>query len=91
VVDDIETNFGSEPYRVWLYLALAWLHDHQDEHADPLQLIEMLYADFGYPTEIEGLVRYMPAPRGTPTGVEGIEERWRAYLQQRSHEYKTRR
>ncbi|MEP7763816.1 DUF2247 family protein [Sanguibacter sp. 25GB23B1] len=91
LVDEIETEPGSEPERVWLYLALAWLHDHRREHADPLQLIEMLYADFGYPTEIETLVRYMPATPGAPTGVMALEERWTDYLRQKSSEYAMRR
>lgn len=61
------------------------------EHADPLQLIEMLYADFGYPTEIETLVRYMPATPGAPTGVMALEERWTDYLRQKSSENAMRR
>jgi len=91
VVDEIENDPDSEPSRVWLYLALAWLHEHKDEYVDPLQMIEMLYSDFGYPTEIEGLVRFMPLPPGAPTGVEAVEERWREYLQRRSNAYATRR
>ena len=90
VVDEIEIDPESEPGRVWLYLALAWLHDHKEEYADPLQMIEMLYSDFGYPTEIERLVRFMPPPPGAPTGLEAVEERWREYLQRRSGEYATR-
>lgn len=74
VVDEIEIDPDSEPGRVWLYLALVWLHDHKDEYADPLQMIEMLYSDFGYPTEIEGLVRFMPLPPGDLTGVEAVEK-----------------
>jgi hypothetical protein len=90
IVDDIETDGGSESGRVWLYLALSWLHDHKDEYTDPFQIIEMLYSDFGYPAEIEGLVRFMPPPPGAPTGLEGVEERWREYLQRRSDEYSAR-
>lgn len=91
LVDEIETDPGSESDRVWLYLALAWLHDHQREHADPLQLIEMLYADFGYPAEIESLVRYMPATPGARIGVTALEECWTDYLRQKSSEYSMRR
>jgi hypothetical protein len=91
VVDEIESDPDAEPERVWLYLALAWLHDHKDQYADPLQIIEMLYSDFGYPTDIEGLVRFMPPPPGSPTGVEAIEARWSEYLQRRLDEYATRR
>ncbi|MBI9113669.1 DUF2247 family protein [Sanguibacter suaedae] len=91
IVDAIEVEPASAPDRVWLYLALAWLHEHKEGHADPLQVIEMLYADFDYPAEIDGLVRYLPAPPGARIGVDAIEERWRAYLYRRSTEYASRR
>jgi len=91
IVDAIEPEPGSEPDRVWIFLSLAWLYEHRRDYADPLQVIEMLYSDFGYPEEIEGLVRFLPPPPGAPTGVQAIEERWREYLQQRSDMYSTRR
>lgn len=90
IVDEIEADAGSEPDRVWLFLALSWLHDHKDDYAEPFQIIEMLYSDFGYPEEIEGLVRFMPPPPGASTGLEGVEERWREYLRRMSSKYAAR-
>lgn len=63
--------------RLWLYLALRWLHENPDFFKDPLQVIEELYADFGYPDYIEGLVRFVPSPQGE---VRSIEQRWEDYL-----------
>jgi hypothetical protein len=44
----------------WLYLVLAWLYDQRESLDDPLGAVEAVYADFGYPEEIVGFVRYMP-------------------------------
>lgn len=64
---------------LWLYLILAWLFENRHKISDPLGEIEKLYADFNYPEEIQGLVRYMPAEDG-PVGEEGIISRWREYV-----------
>lgn len=53
-----ETNPDSESK--WLYLVLAWIYDRRAELSDPLGVVEQLYADFGYPAELRGFVRYMP-------------------------------
>ncbi len=73
--------------RLWLFLVLDWLWEHQADVKDPLELIEMLYADFEYPPEIQGLVRFMPKPQGAaPT----LKQRWRAYLDQARAEFEGR-
>lgn len=75
--------------RLWLFLSLAWLLEHRQDFGDPLEVIEMLYADFDYPDEIQGVVRFMPAP-GPDAGVDAIERRWRALVDRLSAEYETR-
>ena len=95
-VDDLVDGlvYGDQPEeqraRYWLFLALAWLREHPELADDPFEAIEMLYADFGYPAEIQGLVRYMPPPPGTRTGLDAIRERWGAYLDHASSEYRQR-
>lgn len=42
------------PSRLWLYLALDWVYEHRADFVEPLEVIEMIYADFDYPAEIEG-------------------------------------
>ena len=73
----------------WLYLELLWLFEHRDELDDPLGHVERVYADFGYPEEIEGFVRWMPNNDGFDPTNHGSEEnvarmmgKWRLYLDQ---------
>lgn len=82
---------SENPSRLWLYLALDWVYEHRADFVEPLEVIEMLYADFDYPTEIEGLVRFMPRPPGEPAGASGIEQRWRNYLSRMAEAYSARR
>ncbi|PIE64784.1 MAG: hypothetical protein CSA24_02990 [Deltaproteobacteria bacterium] len=70
--------------QVWLYLTMAWAYEHRDELADPLGLVEMIYADFGYPDSISGLIRYMPSDEPDLGGAEANERRllsrWQSFL-----------
>jgi len=90
-----ELEVGDEPMelreRLWLFLALEWLADHRGDFDDPYEIIEMLYADFGHPAEIAGLVRWMPVADGEPTGLAAIDERWKGYLDSTREEYAGRR
>jgi hypothetical protein len=78
---------AEERERLWLFLVLDWLWEHQGDFDDALEVIEMLYADFEYPAEIQGLVRFMPAPDGT---AATLAERWRDYLKQARAHYRKR-
>ncbi|NYG58744.1 hypothetical protein BJ980_001667 [Nocardioides daedukensis] len=82
---------SENPPRLWLYLALDWVYEHRADFVEPLEVIEMLYADFDYPAEIEGLVRFMPPPPGEPASGSGIEQRWRSYLSRMAEAYSARR
>lgn len=72
----------------WLYLVLAWIYEHRDETPDPLQRIEEIYADFGYPEQIAKFVRYMPMDGPDLGSREANErrlfERWKRYLEEAS-------
>jgi hypothetical protein len=87
----VEQLAGGEPQRPeneirdkWLYLVLAWIHEHRDEVPDPLQRVEEVYADFGYPEQIAKFVRYMPMDGPDLGSREANEqrlfERWKRYL-----------
>lgn len=84
------TPWDSDPSRVWLYLVLDWLYSRRAHLSDPLGEIETVYADFDYPDEIDGLVRYLPAPPGQPSGASALEDRWRDFLDRRAIEYADR-
>ncbi|MEM9040211.1 MAG: DUF2247 family protein [Actinomycetota bacterium] len=95
-VDDLidQLQSGDQPEerraRYWLFLALAWLLEHPEVAEDPLEAIELLYAGSDNPPEIQGLVRYMPAPAGARTGLDAIRERWVKYVEAASAEYTQR-
>lgn len=45
----------------WLYLSLAWLYSRRQDIPEVWKLVELLYAEFEYPEEMEDFVPYMPA------------------------------
>jgi hypothetical protein len=75
----------------WLYLVLAWIFEHRASYPDPLQSVDEVYADFGYPTRIASFVRYMPSDEPDLGSLELNEKRlydkWKHYLDEVSVEY----
>jgi len=74
--------------RVWLFLCLADLYLRRNEVEDALAEVEAIYADYGYPEEIEGFVRFMPATDGYDPlrhsheeNLERLYRKWEQYLQ----------
>lgn len=71
----------------WLYLTLSWLWINRDKFNDPLSEVEKIYADFEYPVEIEGFIRYMPPIDDYDPSMYSQEENtnrlmniWKKYL-----------
>lgn len=68
----------------WLYLVLDWVFKNKDNYADPLGIVEQIYADFDYPELIATIVRYMPSDEPSLGSLELNEERlykkWKEYL-----------
>ena len=71
----------------WLFLMLAWLFENRDSVSDPLGEVEIIYADFDYPAEIESFVNYMPVTDGYDPSKHSTEEnkarlfsKWEQYL-----------
>ena len=71
----------------WLYLSLVSLFESRATVSDPLGEVETIYADFDYPSEITGFVRYMPVTDGydpsrhsKAENEERLFEQWRLYL-----------
>ena len=68
----------------WLYLTLAWLYERRDAIADPLQIVEEVYEQFGHPAEMASFIRYMPMV-GPDLGSREANEhrmisRWKEYV-----------
>lgn len=67
----------------WLYLILRWVYEHKYTlYNNPLDMIENIYSDFGYPRTIVGLVRYMPSDHYNDEGEKGLFRAWANYLAQ---------
>jgi hypothetical protein len=45
----------------WANAVLAWVYEHRSSCDDLLSVVEEIYADFGYPSELAQFVRYMPS------------------------------
>jgi Uncharacterized protein conserved in bacteria (DUF2247) len=92
LVDALSVSYESDEARarLWQFLALDWLRQHRDRYADPFELIEMLFAEFDHPTELAGLVRWMPIPKGEDSSIAGLEARWEGYLSSMRNEFKER-
>ncbi|MCJ0906509.1 DUF2247 family protein [Rhodococcus sp. ARC_M6] len=92
ILEKIEFSSGEiESRRVWLYLALAWAFAHKDDFLDPFEVVECIYADFQYPSEIDNIIRYMPPRVGeAPGGIPGIEQAWESYVREMKEFYLNR-
>ncbi len=98
VLELVEKLADSEPQQPdekirdkWLYLVLAWIYEHQGECSDPLQRVEEVYADFGYPEQVAKFVRYMPMEGADLGSREANEqrllERWKRYIDETALKY----
>ena len=76
----------------WLYLVLAWLYEHKDDYADPLIEVAIIYAVFGYPKDMRGLIYYEasgePIVGDTAQARARLIGKWRGYLNDRSKYYR---
>lgn len=72
-------------------LVLAWIYENREGVADPLGIVEEIYADFDYPGEVAPFVRYMPMSGPDLCSREKNEERmygnWKAYLLEAGRHY----
>jgi hypothetical protein len=86
LVEDLSLPLSDEPDKVpelveqavtddrsvWICLALAYVHENPSEFNDhPLQAVEMPYADFEYPSEMEPSRAIYAAPEGCGTRPGG--------------------
>jgi len=68
----------------WLYLILLWLYENRETIDNPLEKVEIVYADFNYPIKISSFVRYMPSERNhqsIETGALFLYEQWKEFLE----------
>lgn len=78
VRDKVKQLASSEPSApsssVLLYLLVAYLRKHEQQTQRLLDLIEEVYADFGYPPCLAKAVRYMPTESPDLGSLEANEQ-----------------
>ncbi len=72
----------------WLFIVLSWLWHNRDKFEDPLAEVEIIYADFDYPSEIESFIKYMPPSDGYDPSIHSqvenvnhLMDKWKSYLE----------
>jgi len=86
---DNESEVSEErTMKKWLYIVLSFIFENKEDFSDPLQEVEKVYADFGYPEEIKSFVKYMPPPEkqtissthSKQEAKERLFSKWQSYL-----------
>ena len=80
----------------FLYICLAWIFENRDKMEEPFAAVDLIYADFDYPEEIESFVSYMPVDshrsnaNQTLPGSQGrIHANWLQYLKKNGYREET--
>lgn len=71
----------------WKYLCVSWTYVNREKVAEPFEVIERIFADFGYPDDLAPLVRWMPPTDGYDPSKHSRQENmdrmlkeWRDYV-----------
>jgi hypothetical protein len=89
LVEDLAEPIGENQLAasksLWLCIVLSWVFHKRDAYEDPLQFLDVIYADFGYPASIASFVRYMPSTDpdlGSRQANEArLFDRWAAFVE----------
>lgn len=80
-------------YHKWVYIITKLLYENRDSFSDPLKTIEEFYDNFGYPSEISDVIRYMPSNKSIPGNKEYndtiLYNNWLNYLKENEIKYKS--
>jgi hypothetical protein len=81
----------AEVREFWAFLLLYWVYENRGAIDDPLGIVESIYDDLDYPSDVAVFVRYMPMVGPDLGSREDNEERlmsrWKAYLDQMVERY----
>jgi hypothetical protein len=67
----------------WVWLVLSWVYEKHSNESSVFDIIDTLYADFGYPEEMVAFGPFAPACQAKSDPAETREEvlrEWRRYL-----------
>lgn len=75
----------------WLFLLLKWAYENRSSIPYPLGVVDELYADFGYPEDLEPFVAFLPPKDGweplkhtAQENEERLFRNWELYLKNSS-------
>ncbi|MCE0489996.1 DUF2247 family protein [Pantoea sp. Mb-10] len=92
---EIEQEDNSKIKKKWLFIVLSWLWSNRKSFEDPLAEVEIIYADFDYPPEIEDFIKYMPPSDGYDPSMHSqmeninhLMDKWKNYLEKESAVFK---
>lgn len=84
IVGDSCIEKEQETKEKFLYSVLSFVYENKEKYDDAFEVVEVIYADFGFPKEISSFVRYMPIKEPPLTTKELNEKRmykyWADYL-----------
>ncbi|MDI3438735.1 DUF2247 family protein [Erwinia sp. V90_4] len=85
---ELELKDDQMTKKKWLFIVLSWLWNNRNSFEDPLAEVEKIYADFDYPSEIEGFIKYMPPSDGYDPSkhshmenINHLMDKWKNYLE----------
>lgn len=74
-----------------LFVLLNWVYSNKEMYSDPLEVVEIIYADFDYPEIISNFVRYMPRNEeisgSIESGIKRLYDTWKNYLDMQRARY----
>lgn len=80
-------------YHKWVYIVTKLLYENRDSFTDPLKVIEEFYNNFGYPSEISDIIRYMTSNKSIPSNRKYndnlLYSNWINYLKANEIKYKS--
>ena len=78
-------------YHKWVYIITSLIYENRSSYAEPLKVIEEFYDNFGYPSEISEIIRYMPSNESVPGDKEYndalLYRNWIKYLKDNERKY----
>ena len=69
-----------DPSKIWIYILLSWVFENKHNYINTFEIIDEIYADFGYPEEASTLIRYIPATEGSATSEDQLAHNWEDFL-----------
>lgn len=91
---DRSNNSEEESKQKWLYICLSWAYERRELFVDPLGEVEIIYANFDYPSAVKSFVRflppldgYVPAQHSQEENHQRLMKNWDEYIRRNCQEW----